>query len=251
MNETLMISFKSVSKSFFRWQERPNNLKKILSNMLKAKTDFGAKREFQVLKDINFEIHRGEFVGIMGRNGAGKSTMLKLISSIYQPTTGQIYTKGRIAPLLELGAGFSEELSGYENVFLNAAILGYGKKHIESLMNEILDFSELGEHIFKPVRTYSSGMLVRLGFSIAVHLDVPIFLFDEVLAVGDAGFQNKCIAKIKEIYQSGRTIVLVTHSVDLIKSFCSRCILIDGGVVVFDGAPNEVAQRYEDLFTLK
>ena len=248
MSKTPVISFEHVSKSFYLWQERPNSLKKILTDALKAKTEFGKRHEFQVLKDISFKIYPGEFVGIMGRNGAGKSTMLKLITGIYTPTNGKVSTHGKIAPLLELGAGFSEDLSGYENVFLNAAILGYGKKHIENLMPSIVEFSELGEHIFKPVRTYSSGMLIRLGFSIAVHLDAPIFLFDEVLAVGDAGFQKKCITKIKEIYESGKSIILVTHSPELIKSFCNRCILIDAGKVVFDGDPGEGGQLYKELF---
>ncbi len=243
------ISFKNVSKNFYLWQDRPNSVKKLLTDVLKAKVELGKKHEFQVLNDISFDIFPGEFVGIMGRNGAGKSTMLKLVTGIYTPTSGQIKVSGKVAPLLELGAGFSEELSGYENIFLNAAILGYGKKHIENLVKPILEFSELGEHIFKPVRTYSSGMLVRLGFSIAVHLDAPIFLFDEVLAVGDAGFQKKCIDKIKEIYESGKSIVLVTHSTELIKTFCNRCILIDAGKLVFDGDPIAGTQLYTNLFT--
>lgn len=248
MSQKPVISFTNVTKSFHLWQERPNSVKKILTDALKAKIDLGRKHEFQVLKDISFNIYPKEFVGIMGRNGAGKSTMLKLISGIYTPTEGQICVDGKIAPLLELGAGFSEELSGYENIFLNAAILGFGKRHLESLVKPILEFSELGEHIFKPVRTYSSGMLIRLGFSIAVHLDAPIFLFDEVLAVGDVGFQKKCIEKILEIYRSGKSIILVTHSPELIKSYCNRCILIEGGSLVFDGDPNLGTQKYSAMF---
>lgn len=249
MSAKPIIEFKNVSKSFNFWSERPNSIKKILSNVLKASTELSKVRKIEILDEISFQIFPGDFVGIMGRNGVGKSTLLKLITGIYSPTKGSIFTSGRIAPLLELGAGFSEDLSGYENIFLNAAILGYGKRSIETHLESILAFSELGEHIFKPVRSYSSGMLIRLGFAIAVHLDAPIFLFDEVLAVGDVGFQKKCIDKIKEISQSGKSIILVTHTPYLISTFCNRCILIDEKRIVYDGSPIEGAQKYVDMFS--
>ncbi len=248
MSQKPVIEFDHVSKSFNYWAERPNSIKKLLSGIMKAKVEFGKIHKIDVLEDLSFKIYPGDFVGIMGRNGAGKSTLLKLITGIYFPSKGHIHTSGAIAPLLELGAGFSDELSGFENIFLNAAILGYGKRHIEKHLDSILAFSELGEHIYKPVRTYSSGMLVRLGFAIAVHLDAPIFLFDEVLAVGDAGFQKKCIDKINEISKSGKSIVLVTHSPSLISEFCNRCILIDNKKLIYDGDPHNGAQMYKDLF---
>lgn len=245
MSPKPVIHFENVSKSFVLWQDRPNSIKKLLSQ---TKVDIGQRQTVEVLKDVSFKIYPGDFVGIMGRNGAGKSTLLKLITGIYSPTAGHIHTDGRIAPLLELGAGFSEELSGYENIFLNAAILGYGKRHIQDYFEKIVEFSELGDHIFRPVRTYSSGMLVRLGFAIAAHLDAPIFLFDEILAVGDAGFQKKCINRIHEMYQSGKSIVLVTHNPEQVKTFCNRCILIDNKTVVYDGNVQDGSDKYFEFF---
>ena len=243
-----IIEFKHVSKSFTSWVDRPNSVKKLLSQALTTKIKFGNKQKIDVLEDVSFKIFPGDFIGIMGRNGAGKSTLLKLITGIYSPNSGTITTTGRIAPLLELGAGFSDELSGYENIFLNAAILGYGRKQTQDKLSEILEFSELGEHVYLPVRSYSSGMLVRLGFAIAVHLDSPIFLFDEILAVGDIGFQKKCLDKIHELYRQGKSIVLVTHSPEQIRNFCNRCIVIDHRRIVYDGDAIGGAQVYGEIF---
>jgi ABC-type polysaccharide/polyol phosphate transport system ATPase subunit len=243
-----VIDFQNVSKHFIWWFDRPNNIKKFLSELITAKPKLGRKQRIDVLKDVSFKIYPGDFVGIMGRNGAGKSTLLKLITGIYSPNSGSIKTVGRIAPLLELGAGFSDELSGLENIFLNAAILGYGRRQTQEKLDTIVSFSELGEHIHMPVRTYSSGMLVRLGFSIAVHLDSPIFLFDEILAVGDAGFQKKCLSRINELYLAGKSIILVTHSPEQIRTFCNRCILIDHHNVIYDGPPEEGTKMYSELF---
>jgi ABC-2 type transport system ATP-binding protein len=196
MDAKAVIEFRGVSKRFVYWQDRPRDLKKVLSNLF-TKNMFGKiKNEWTVLSDVSFKISEGEFVGIMGRNGAGKSTLLKMISKIYYPTEGEIFLAGKIAPVLELGAGFADELSGLENIYLNAAILGFGAKRTEQLVDQIISFSELGEQVMQPVRNYSSGMLVRLGFSIACHLDAPILLFDEVLAVGDMGFQKNFMANI-------------------------------------------------------
>jgi ABC-type polysaccharide/polyol phosphate transport system ATPase subunit len=239
-----MIEVSHVSKIFHLWYERPNNIKKMLVALLKGVFTAGEKREIRVIDDLDFTIGAGEFVGIMGRNGVGKSTLLKLISGIYQPTSGRIVLHGTIAPLLELGAGFHEELSGYENIFLNAAILGFSRAQILQTVDQIIEFSELGEKIHMPVRNYSSGMLVRLGFSVATHLAAPILLFDEILAVGDVGFQKKCLAKIEELHSAGRTIVLVTHDPVQIREHCSRCIVIEKGRKVYDGPPDGGAQIY-------
>jgi ABC-type polysaccharide/polyol phosphate transport system ATPase subunit len=193
---------------------------------------------------MTFEIRPGEFVGIMGRNGAGKSTLLKLIAGIYFPTSGTVEVNAPIAPLIELGAGFSGELSGYENIFLNAAILGFGRQATMDALPAILEFAELEERIYMPVKNYSSGMLVRLGFSIATHLTAPIILVDEVLAVGDTAFQQKCLKKIQSLHAEGRTIILVTHNADDVRKHCSRCIVVSNHTKAFDGPASEGVSAY-------
>lgn len=242
------IEFRHVSKAYRVWEDRPSSIKSLLVQLMTFNVQLGETHTLEVLNNISLKIYPGEFVGIMGRNGAGKSTLLKLIGGIYPASSGEVVTRGRIAPLLELGAGFAMELNGYENVFLNASILGYGKKEIEGKVDQIIEFSELGENIYKPVQKYSSGMLVRLGFSIAAHLNADILLFDEILAVGDVGFQNKCLRKIAELHGQGKTIVLVTHSPEQVTRFCNRCIVFDRHGIVYDGPPKDGAGLYESLF---
>lgn len=239
------IEVKNLRKTFSFYSERPSTLKDLLNRVAKGRLTLGTRQEFVVLNDVSFSIHEGEFVGIMGKNGAGKSTLLKLISGIYYPTGGKVKSHGVIAPLIELGAGFHPELTGLENIHLNASILGFGKKATEDALQDIIEFSELGEHIHRPIKNYSSGMLVRLGFSIATHLDAPILLVDEVLAVGDLSFQRKCIDKIEELHKAGRTIILITHDPSAVKKYCSRCIVIDRGHKAFDGDPAEGVAVYE------
>ena len=243
-----VISVQNVSKKFSFNADAHRNLKKLLIAAMKFNLKKSTVQEFAVLDDVSFEIFPGEFVGIMGRNGAGKSTILKIISGIYAPTKGRVVVNGVIAPLLELGAGFSMELSGYDNIFLNAAILGFGRERTLSSLESIIDFSELRDRIHLPVKKYSSGMLVRLGFSIAVHLDAPILLFDEVLGVGDAGFQEKSLNKIRALHESGRTVILVTHDPAAVKQNCTRCIVIDHCKKVYDGAVTEGAETYLNAF---
>lgn len=239
-----VISVNRLSKEFSFSAERPSSLKSLLTELLKGKVSFSQKT-FQVLDNVSFDIYPGDFVGIMGKNGAGKSTLLKLISGIYTPTTGTITTRGVIAPLIELGAGFHPELTGIENIYLNASILGFGKEATESALNDIIEFSELGEHIHRMIKNYSSGMLVRLGFSIATHLAAPILLVDEVLAVGDISFQRKCIQKIKELHKQGRTIILITHDPNAVREHCNRCIVIDNKRKVYDGLPRQGVELYD------
>lgn len=238
------ISVKNVSKKFNYWKDRPTSLKTILVELFKGKFSLGKMEQYQALSNVSFDIMPGEFVGIMGRNGAGKSTLLKIMSGIYQPTTGAVNIVGSMIPLIELGAGFHGDLSGYENIFLNAAILGFGRAATFEALPRILEFAELGDKIYMPTKNYSSGMLVRLGFSIACQLDAPVILIDEVLAVGDAGFQRKCLDKINELHNNGKTIVLVTHSPEAVLNHCQRCILIENREKVFDGPPSEGIQKY-------
>lgn len=244
--KTPSIEVVQLNKKFRTNFSGAGSLKTLLVGLGKGQPKRTARKEFSVLSNISFTIHEGEFVGIMGRNGAGKSTLLKLITGIYEPTSGYIKVRGTIAPLIELGAGFNPELSGYENIFLNSAILGFGLEATKKAVPDILNFAGLGEHIYSPVRNYSSGMLVRLGFSIATHLDAPVLLVDEVLAVGDLEFQAKCIKKIKELHEMNRTIILITHSPDSVRDHCSRCVVIDQARLIFDGSAIEGANLYEE-----
>lgn len=196
------------------------------------------------LKDINFDIKQGEVLGIIGRNGAGKSTLLKILSRVTSQTTGQIKIKGRIASLLEVGTGFHPELTGRENIFLNGAILGMRKQEITSKLDEIVEFSGCARYIDTPVKRYSSGMYVRLAFAVAAHLEPEILIVDEVLAVGDAEFQRKCIGKMGSVAREGRTIIFVSHNLTSINSLCSRALVLAKGSIAYDGEPSQAIQKY-------
>lgn len=188
--------------------------------------------DFWAVKDISFEIKKGESVGIIGVNGSGKSTILKLIAGVLVPTKGSVLVNGKISPLIELGAGFHPELTGRENVYLNGTILGLTKKEVDEKFNEIVEFSGIGDFIDTPVKHYSSGMYMRLGFAIAINVEPDILLIDEILAVGDAAFQKKCLEKMKEFHEKGITIIFISHSMDLVENFCERKILIDRGKII-------------------
>src|SRR5208337_2757081 len=187
----------------------------------------GRKEEFWALRDVSFEIKPGEVVGIIGRNGAGKSTLLKILSRITEPTSGRIRIRGRVASLLEVGTGFHQELTGRENIFLNGAILGMSKVEIKRKFDEIVAFSEIEKFLDTPVKRYSSGMYVRLAFSVAAHLEPEILIIDEVLAVGDAAFQKKCLGKLDDVKREGRTVLVVSHQMQVIHATCKRAILLE------------------------
>ena len=203
--------------------------------------------EFNVLRDVNFDVKRGEFFGILGRNGSGKSTLLKILSGIYTPTEGSVQLGGDLTPFIELGIGFNHELSGRDNVFLNGAILGLTKKEIQDKYDEIVAFSELEKFMEQKLRNYSSGMLVRLAFAIAIQAHNDILLIDEVLAVGDANFQQKCLNVFRQLKKSGKTIVLVTHDMGAVEEFCDRAILIEDGDITMEGKGRDVANRYRRI----
>lgn len=240
------ISVEGVSKKFRYWTERPSSLKSSLVQWSQGKRPHAAWHEFWALEEVSLNVRPGEFIGILGRNGSGKSTLLKMIAGIYQPTQGRIVTHGRIAPLIELGAGFHPELSGYENIFLVASILGLGRKETMQAVDSILAFAELGERVHMPIRKFSTGMLVRLGFSIATHIDAPILLVDEVLAVGDEAFQSKCIRRICELRDQGRAVILVTHDTEAVLKYCERACVINERRVVFDGDPTQAVRVYRE-----
>lgn len=203
-----------------------------------------SKQTFTVFENLNIKIYKGEAVAIIGKNGVGKSTLLSIISGIEKPTTGKVIVKGSVIPMLELGAGFHPDLTGRENIFLNAVLLGMKIKEVKAVLNQIIEFSELGSFIDEPVRIYSSGMLARLGFSIAVHIKGDILIIDEVLAVGDKDFQLKCIDKIKELHSSGKTIILVSHNPSDIHKVCTRAIWINNKTVYMDGDVEHVLKCY-------
>lgn len=235
----LAIDVNHVTKTFKLYSDKPQTLKERLVRGWKNKTE-----ERVVLKDINIEIAKGETVALIGVNGSGKSTLLKLMTKIIYPNKGTLKTYGKLTSLLELGAGFHPDFTGRENIYFNAAIFGLTKKEIDDRLQSIIEFSELGDFIDSPVRTYSSGMYMRLAFSVAINVDAEILLIDEILAVGDQHFQDKCFAKLEELAKSKMTIVIVSHSLDSIKELCNRAIWINEGVVARDGKCSDVIDEY-------
>ena len=233
------IIVKHVYKTFNIYMDKANSLKE---KMLFWNRNKKEKRE--VLKDINLTIKNGEAVALIGVNGSGKSTLLKLMTKIIYPNKGEIITNGKLTSLLELGAGFHPDFSGRENIYFNASIFGLTRKEIDKRIDQIIEFSELGSYIDNPVRTYSSGMYMRLAFAVAINVDAEILLVDEILAVGDQHFQEKCIAKMKELKEQGKTMVFVTHSMQTVKEFCSRAVWLCDGVVKMDDTPDRVIEEY-------
>jgi len=244
-----VVRIEGLSKRYRLGQrERYYTLRDAIANLLRRRTK-PASREFWALQDINLDINQGEVVGIIGRNGAGKSTLLKVLAQITPPTTGQITLRGRVASLLEVGTGFHPELTGRDNIYLSGAILGMTRQEIRTKFNDIVEFSEIGKFLDTAVKHYSSGMYVRLAFAVAAHLESEILLVDEVLAVGDAQFQKKCLGKMDDIGKSGRTVIFVSHNMHSIRSLCSRAILLDKGIKVADGPVAAVINRYESYHT--
>ncbi|MGJ9423540.1 ABC transporter ATP-binding protein [Aeromicrobium sp. CF3.5] len=224
-----------VSKAFLK--RRTHSLKEAAVSFVQRK-QVRAER-FEALRGVSFRVEEGESVAVLGLNGSGKSTTLKLISGVLEPDDGRVYTRGRVAGLIEVGAGFHPELSGRENVFLNAAILGMEREEIEERFDDIVEFSEISDHIDQEVKNYSSGMFMRLAFSVAIHVDVDILLVDEVLSVGDAPFRAKCEKRIAELTDRGVTMLVVSHSLDMVERLCTRGIVLQQGDVVFDGPVSE------------
>jgi ABC-2 type transport system ATP-binding protein len=235
---TAPIVVDDLSKKFRRYRERPTSLK---ARVTKFRV---SAEEFWALRDVSLEVPEGSTFGLIGPNGSGKTTLLKIIAGIIRPTDGRVITRGRIAALLELGAGFHPELTGRENVYLNASILGLSRKDTDKVFDEIVAFAELEDFIDNQVKFYSSGMYVRLGFAVAVHVDPRILLVDEVLAVGDEGFQRKCLERIQEFQREGRTIVFVTHAVDLVRQICDHAVMLEKGEIKAIGEPGPVVREF-------
>ena len=233
------ISVKNVTKEFTVYEDKSYFLKEKIGHLGRNK-----KRKHVVLKDISVDIKKGESVALIGVNGCGKSTLLKLLNKIIYPQKGTIEINGKVSSMIELGAGFNTDFTGRENIYFNASMYGLGKKDVDPIIDKIIEFSELGDFIESPVRTYSSGMYMRLAFSIAVNVQAEILLIDEILAVGDAHFQDKCLNKMKELKQQGKTMVFVSHSMDQVKSFCNRAVWLFNGKIRMDGNTEEVVDAY-------
>lgn len=241
MEKDVIISVKDLRKKFKVYIDKGNSLKE--------KMLFWKRNRYEnrwVLNGISFELRRGEAVGLVGRNGCGKSTTLKLLTQIMYPTSGQVKIKGRVSSLIELGAGFHPDMSGRENIYTNASIFGLTKKQIDERLDDIIEFSELEEFIDNPVRTYSSGMYMRLAFSVAINVEADILLIDEILAVGDVSFQKKCFERLKQIKRSGTTIVIVSHALGQIEEICDRSIWIENGRIKMEGEPAAVHKKYQE-----
>ena len=237
--ENVAIRVENVYKSFNVFYDKTNTIKEKILFWNKSKKDVR-----HILNDINLKINKGEVVALIGVNGSGKSTLLKLMTKIIYPNKGKIETNGKLTSLLELGAGFHPDFSGRENIYFNASIFGLTRKEIDKRLDQIIEFSELKDFIDNPVRTYSSGMYMRLAFSVAINVDADILLIDEILSVGDQHFQEKCFDKIEDLKREGKTIVFVTHGMDSVKRFCTRAVWLHQGSIKMDGDTDTVVEKY-------
>ena len=244
MQKNLAICVKDLGMRFNLSQERVDNLKEFIIKFLRRDLKFN---EFWALKDVSFKIKKGETLGVLGLNGSGKSTLLKVVSGVLKPSAGSIETSGVIAPLLELGAGFSPEYTGRENIYLYGAVLGFTKEFLDEKIDEIVDFSGLGEFIEVPIKNYSSGMKARLGFSIATVVEPDILILDEVLSVGDKKFRRKSENKIMSMFDRGVTVLFVSHSLEQVVRLCDRAIILDSGRLVAEGPVEQVARIYKNM----
>lgn len=245
-NNEIAVSVKNLHKSFHLPTEQSFGLKQAIFNRLRGIKGY---REQKVLKGLDFEIKKGEFLGIIGRNGSGKSTLLKILAGIYYPEKGEILVNGSLIPFIELGVGFNYELTGRENVYLNGALLGFSNAEMDEMYDDIWKFAELEQFQDQKLKNYSSGMQVRLAFSIAIRARGDILLLDEVLAVGDAAFQQKCNDYFASLKNKKQTVILVTHSMESVKKYCTRAILIEDGKITKNGDPKEVANEYTKLLS--
>lgn len=244
MDDDIAIKVDHISKSFKLPHESSNSLKGTIVNFWRHKKGYSKQ---YALKNISFDIKKGEFFGIVGRNGSGKSTLLKIISDIYKPDSGSVTINGKLTPFIELGVGFNPELTGRENVYLNGALLGFSNKEMDAMYDEIVEFAELGKFMDQKLKNYSSGMQVRLAFSVAIRAESDILVLDEVLAVGDEAFQKKCIGVFERYKANKRTVILVTHDMGTVNRFCTRAIIIDNGRLMDSGSPEKVSSEYTEI----
>jgi ABC-type polysaccharide/polyol phosphate transport system ATPase subunit len=240
------VSVENVTQRFRVIQERPDTIRELFAKFLWRETSY---HDFDAIRDVSLEVPAGQMLGIIGRNGSGKSTLLKLIAGVYRPSMGRVHVEGTLAPLIELGAGFHYELTGRENILLNGLLMGYSKEEMKARERSIIEFADIGEFIDAPIKQYSSGMHTRLAFAVATEVDPDILVVDEILAVGDAPFQEKCFARIESFRKSGKTILFVSHDMVAVTGHCDRAVLLDKGVIIADGNPADVAKLYTSLST--
>lgn len=243
------IEVKGIKKRFYLPNHKNDSIKTAITQAFKSK-DKGGKT-FNALDGVSFNVEKGDFFGILGRNGSGKSTLLKIIAEIYQPTSGSVKTRGKVVSFIELGVGFKSELSGRDNVYLNGALLGFSKKEVDEMYDDIVEFAELEKFMDQRLKNYSSGMKVRLAFSVAIRARSDILILDEVLAVGDAAFRKKCLDYFETLKREGKTVILVTHSMGDVRKFCNKAIVIEKGKVMFSGEAEKAADEYLGLFEKK
>jgi len=244
VDNSMVIRVENVTQRFRVMHERPDSLRELFSKFFRKTVSY---HDLDAIKNVSLEVPRGQMLGLIGRNGSGKSTLLKMIAGVYKPTAGRISVQGKIAPLIELGAGFHHELTGRENILLNGLLMGYSREEMQKREQSIIDFAEIGEFIDAPIKQYSSGMHTRLAFAVATEVDPQVLILDEILAVGDAAFQQKCFARIQNFREAGKTILYVSHAMPTVIRFCDRAILLDHGSIVADGDPAEVAEIYRSL----
>lgn len=242
-HKEIAVSVRNIHKEFVLPQSKNTSLKQSFVNIVRRNNKVVQK----VLDGVSFDVYQGDFFGIVGRNGSGKSTLLKMLAGVYIPTAGEIQVNGGLTPFIELGVGFNPELSGRDNVYLNGALLGYNRKQIDSMYNEIVEFAELGPFMDQKLKNYSSGMQVRLAFSIAIKAKNEVLIFDEVLAVGDEAFQRKCLDVFEKYKAEGQTVILVTHDMDTVREFCTRAVLISDSKLLLEGSPQKIAAEYSRL----
>jgi lipopolysaccharide transport system ATP-binding protein len=245
-SDSCSIEFEDVVQRFRRIKERPDTLREVFAKLQRRRITY---LDFEALKRVSFRVPKGQMLGIIGRNGSGKSTLLKIAAGVYTPTSGSVRIHGTTAPLIELGAGFHPELTGRENILLNGLLLGLTRNQIREREERIIEFAELGDFIDSPIKQYSSGMYMRLAFSVATEVEPDILIIDEILGVGDAGFQRKCYGRIEKFRQLGRTILFVSHDVSTVRQLCDRALLLHNGELISDGQPAEVIARYEEIFS--
>jgi ABC-type polysaccharide/polyol phosphate transport system ATPase subunit len=241
-----VISLENVTQRFRVIQERPDTLRELFAKFFRRETHY---RDFYAIRDVSLQVQSGQMLGLIGRNGSGKSTLLKIIAGVYRPTCGRVSVQGSLAPLIELGAGFHHELTGRENILLNGLLMGYSRNEMKVREKSIIEFAELGDFIDSPIKQYSTGMQTRLAFAVATEVDPEILVVDEILAVGDASFQQKCFARINYFRRAGKTILFVTHNMLQVTKHCDRAILLDRGTIIADGDPHEVVGLYGSLGT--
>jgi homopolymeric O-antigen transport system ATP-binding protein len=245
LENRIVVSVEGVTQRFRVIHERPDTLREFFSTLFRRRVIY---HDFFAVNNLSLDVRSGQMVGLIGRNGSGKSTLLKIIAGVYKPTSGRIHVEGSLAPLIELGAGFHGELTGRENILINGLLMGYSKAEMLRRQDSIIDFAEIGEFIDSPVKQYSTGMQMRLAFAVATEVDPDVLIIDEILAVGDASFKEKCFTRIRRFRESGKTILFVSHDMQQIVTQCDRAVLLEHGAIVASGDPKEVTEAYRALW---